>query len=239
LERLFQTLGFTENEVAIYLSLAESGGATANDVSKASRVPRTTTYSVLETLIKKGLVSQERSGEVTLFVANKPTSLLTMIQRERAEITRKENAAKQLIERVAPLFGSGAYKAPKLQFFEGRESVENMLYEFTDAWHSSMAQYDSTWWGYQDASFVEQYLDWLRWSWERRPAEQQIWLFSNEAPVEDELRGKVAGRRIRTLPAQIDFESTIWICGDHIVFLRTERSRTTPFRSARRCSPRT
>lgn len=218
----FQSLGFSENEMKAYLGLAELGKSTAQLLAKKIGIPRTTAYSVLETLTKKGVVYQEQRKQTTFYAPNNPESLSRMLEEEKADLRKKEDTAAQLIEAVRPYFKSTSYSVPKVQFFEGKAGVNTMLYEWYLKWQASMAKYDCTWWGYQDHTFVEQYMDWLEWHWERRLPEETICLFSNQAPIETELAGSVERRFIRPVPKGIDFSSTIWVSGDYIMLLMTQ-----------------
>src|SRR5687767_6345164 len=51
-----QSLGLNEQQARAYLALLDVPTATANDLSKTSRVPRAKLYEVLESLNRKGLI---------------------------------------------------------------------------------------------------------------------------------------------------------------------------------------
>src|SRR5262249_14930273 len=116
LERQFSELGFSPKEVAVYLSLAESSRGTAAQVSRRTGIRRTTVYSVLESLTKRGLVSEERSRQVTYYVANQPKALLQQYEKERRTLERKEAITKELAARVEPYFRGEGFREPRLQF---------------------------------------------------------------------------------------------------------------------------
>jgi len=221
IEQLIKQIGFTENEAKLYLQLADMGKSTAQILAKRSNVPRTTVYSVLEGLVARGLVSEERKQATTFFVANPPTSLLRLVQREQEELKSKEKAIKLLVEEIKPFFKAKLFSLPRLQFFEGSAAVENMLYDFTEEWRQGILSTDGVWWGYQDHTFVERYRKWLESYWKIKTDEENIQLISNRSNVEVELKGKVKGREIRAVPAEYDFSSTIWVCGDYIILLMT------------------
>lgn len=221
IETLFLTLGFNENERKVYLDLADVGKSTASMIAKRINIPRTTTYSILDSLEKKGLIAIEQKGNKTIFRVNQPESLLRMLKRDKEELFKRESAAKELIETIKPYFRTRNFSVPKLQFFEGKENVENMLYDQFSNWHPTILRSDKTWWGYQDHTFVEQYMPWLEWTWQRITPNEKILLFSNAAKIEKELKGKVRNREIRPLPDEYHFSTTIWAIGDYIVLIKT------------------
>ena len=98
-----------------------------------------------------------------------------------------------------------------------------MLYEHCLEWQKSLSGYDSTWWGYQDHQFVESYREWLDYYWTKMPEEENILLLSNESPTEVQLKGKIPQRRIRLVPSDFQFSSTIWVAGDYVITVMTRQ----------------
>ncbi len=226
LDLFFKTLGFTDKEAALYLALVEVGAASANDLARAVGTPRTTAYSVLASLSEKGLVSLVHENSKARYVANKPEALEGFLQRERKELEAKEKAAAQITDYITPYFQSSRIEVPKLQVFDGDNNVERMLYDYLPAWEESMSERDNFYWGYQDSSFVEHYRPWLDFHWKRMQKSyplMRICLYSNDAEVERDLAGRVKNREIRKFPISGEFKSSIWIMGDYVVMVFTNK----------------
>jgi sugar-specific transcriptional regulator TrmB len=221
LAALFLTLGFNENEQRVYLDLADVGKSTASMVAKRVGIPRTTAYSVLDNLEGKGVVSLEHKGSTTFYKVNQPEALMRMLRRDREELSRKEESAKLLVDLVKPLFRSKNFSVPKLQFYEGSENVENMLYQNTSAWSETIMQTDGVWWGYQDYTFVEHHMAYIEWFWKTCPKELKLKLLSNEAEIERGLSERFERREIRYLPEEYHFNSSLWVLGDYLILFRT------------------
>ena len=222
MEQHFKELGFSNNEIKTYIYLAECGGANAHNIAKRIKVPRTTTYSVVASLIEKGIISQEQKKGTTYFIPNKPQAILRLIKKKQEEIKKKEKVAIELIDLVTPYFNTKHHSIPKMQFFEGRENVENMLYDHSEIWIDSIAKYDSTWWGFQDVEFVNEYKKWLEYYWDLKKDSEQIKIISNQATIEKDLEGKIKGRHIKQLPKDFNFSSTLWVLGDYVVLIMTK-----------------
>ncbi len=220
---LFTALDFNESEIRTYLSLAELGRASGSALAKKSNQPRSTTYSALEGLIKRGLVSTEQDRDTVIYRANQPSALVSMVNSERSEaeqrFKRKEQTAKELVTIIEPYFQQKNFSVPKIQFYEGARNVERMLYENEAAWQESLCNEDLTWWGYQDLEFVKQYREWLDKYWSRMKPGERIWLLSNQSVIENRLAGKVPRRIIKQIPPGIEFSSTIWIVGEYVVMI--------------------
>ena len=227
LEQLFTSLGLNENETRVFLALAKLGKAPASLLAKKVEVPRSTAYAVLENLLKKGVVSVERTQEVSFYIANQPDSLLRMVEEEEKDsealISRKLKAAQELVPLLGPHFKKENYSVPRLQFFEGTANVSTMLYSFCRKWQESIAACDFTWWGYQDHQFVKTYRDWLDYYWASMKPGEKICLLSNESGTEKQLRGNVKRRIIKVLPRSRQFSSTVWVLGEYVVTIMTRQ----------------
>ena len=227
IDQLFGILGINSNEAKAYLALAEMGKATASLLAKRVEMPRSTIYTILDSLLRRGMASLEKGGEVSYYVANQPEALGRMIEGERREKERtlqaKEGAATELLPLISPFFKRENYSIPKLQFYEGTANVESMLYDQCRKWQQSIAMYDFTWWGYQDHEFVETYRKWLDNYWGTMEKEEKIQLLSNQSSTEKKLRNRVARRVIKVLPKKYHFSSTVWVLGDYVVTIMTRQ----------------
>ena len=80
LKKALLQLNLTEKEIASYLALLELGALSIQDISRNTGINRVTTYSAIEELRQKGLVSESRKGKKKLFVAENPESLENILQ---------------------------------------------------------------------------------------------------------------------------------------------------------------
>jgi sugar-specific transcriptional regulator TrmB len=53
INKLLQNLNFSDKEISVFLTIQESGKLSANDISRITKINRTTIYSVTKELIKK------------------------------------------------------------------------------------------------------------------------------------------------------------------------------------------
>ena len=93
-------LGFTKNEVRIYLSLFELGKARAGALIEETGLHRNIVYTALEALVGRELVTKTNVGGVAEFVANSPDKLVSEIDEKRLiaehiaeELKQKQNTA--------------------------------------------------------------------------------------------------------------------------------------------------
>jgi predicted transcriptional regulator len=222
-----QSLGLSETEAIVYLEIAEIGKATAQAISKRTAIARTTVYWLLENLAGKGLVTAEKKKDTTFYIANQPQALLRMVQEEKrkalSEITAREEIARELVTSVQPFFKSHRYNLPRLQIFEGKSAVTSLLYDHLPIWQESIAQHDFTWWGYQDPTFPEHYLEWMKASWKIKKEKERYCIVTNQAEIEKKLARAAPHRKMKFLSPQYNFSSTIWVLGEYIVLIMTSQ----------------
>ena len=148
---------------------------------------------------------------------------MRIIDQEKDELEQREDATKQLIELVSPLFKGTNYSVPKLQFFEGEKNLHNLFYDQLPIWRESMAKYDYTWWGYQDHTWAEQNLKHIEHAWSSAPPEEKLKFFTNKATIEKKIGKKYKRRFTKLVPKEFEFSSSIWILGDYIVLVMTRQ----------------
>src|SRR3990167_3675456 len=79
-----QTLGFTKNEMTVYLALIPLGQAKAGEIIKKTGMHRNLVYQSLESLQKRKLVSVSESRGITIYQALNPTQLLNEVKSRQA-----------------------------------------------------------------------------------------------------------------------------------------------------------
>lgn len=105
----FKRFELTDKEVKVYLCLLMLGKKVdVRQIQSTTLISRTSIYSVLKGLIRKGMASNAKHEEgdrlVEHFVANDPGVLLDSLERKRALIQEKEKLAKELICEVKAHF---------------------------------------------------------------------------------------------------------------------------------------
>lgn len=76
-------LGFTPNEVKVYLTLLRIGRSMAGRLAKESNLERTSTYNALKNLIKKGIVSYLIESNKKVFAPAEPSKIVDMFKEKQ------------------------------------------------------------------------------------------------------------------------------------------------------------
>ena len=120
-EKLLKSLGFTESEANIYLISLEMGPSAVQDLAKKAGVSRVTTYAVIESLMKDGLMSTVQKGKKNMYLAESPDRLLSFVHSR----VRTMEATLHEIEQFLPdlkLLQRG--EKPVVKLFEGVEGLK-------------------------------------------------------------------------------------------------------------------
>lgn len=128
-EKYLQDIGLNEKEAIVYLSLLAVDNSSVFDLSKKTGINRSTTYVVLETLAKKGLVSETTSGKKTHFQAEPPERLETYVEQRKIMLDEQSKKLKDIIPQIKSVQREGGEK-PIVKYFEGREGLISLSEEF-------------------------------------------------------------------------------------------------------------
>lgn len=127
-EKELQNAGLSEKEAKIYLAALELGPDTAQNIAKKAGINRATTYVQIEDLKERGLMSELEQGKKTLYVAEQPERLLSLLNTFEKELDFKKAEIERVLPSLVSLFAS-AGERPKVRFFEGVEGTKALREE--------------------------------------------------------------------------------------------------------------
>lgn len=163
---LLKQLGFGEKEVTIYLALLQHGKLTPASLANIVGINRTTVYSTAKELAAKGVIAEDLGGKTLYLVAKPPQDLFLLAQKEEKLLEEKRVIIKNVVEELRTIAKPTQYTVPKI-IFVAQDEVNDHLYSQTPVWDKSLLEYDGTWWGFQDHTFVQHYEKWIDWYWEK------------------------------------------------------------------------
>jgi len=119
IEKELRDLGFTDNEVKVYIALLRMGRGKAGRISKESSLERTSTYNALKRLQEKGLVSYVIEANRKVFAVAEPNKILDMFR-------EKEERAKLVIPKLEEL-KKGEEEKENILKFRGYAGIKTVL----------------------------------------------------------------------------------------------------------------
>jgi len=121
-EKFLIEMGLSEKEASIYMALLQSDFMGVADISKETKINRTTVYPVLEYLMSKGLVQEIEIKGKTKFKAESPERLESYIYQQKDQLREIEGKLQDMI----PQFKSVMHRngdRPIVELYEGKESI--------------------------------------------------------------------------------------------------------------------
>ncbi len=129
LEKYLQDIGLSEKEAIVYISLLSVENSSVLDLSKKTKLNRSTTYVVLESLAKKGLVTETTVGKKTHYQAEPPERLETYVEQRKIMLDEQAKKLKDVIPQIKSVQREGGEK-PIVKYFEGRDGLVSLNEEF-------------------------------------------------------------------------------------------------------------
>ncbi|MCH8049155.1 hypothetical protein IH979_00380 [Patescibacteria group bacterium] len=124
-------LGFSQKEAKVYLAALELGRAGANKISRRAKVNRVTTYTILDALSTKGLITSIMEQGDRTYVAEPPHRILTLLHLQQKELEDRRRIADQLMLRLRVFHNLSATK-PKIRYIESIEGLRAMQREYEE-----------------------------------------------------------------------------------------------------------
>lgn len=127
LEKTLMDFGLTKNEAKIYLAALELNQGLASSLAKKTKINRSSAYSIINSLQKKGFMSSYEKRGVRYFQAVDPGIILQW--GESKLMTEKEKLAhfSSILPSLYALSKYEEQKYPKVKVFEGIEGVRNIF----------------------------------------------------------------------------------------------------------------
>jgi len=151
---ILEKIGLSQHESQVYLASLSLGSNTILNIGKESGLPRTTVYSIVESLKKKGLMFVEEKGFKKCYVPQNPKQLESVLEQRKDEF-----------QKMLPEF-SALYNLPEseglIQYFEGFDStktVYNTLINDIKKNEEYLVIADQASWYEQDPKFFQNFME--------------------------------------------------------------------------------
>lgn len=119
IDKILKEAGLTNNRSTVYMATLEIGSGTGHDIAKAAKLPRTTTYEILEQLLDLGLVSYITKGKGRIYTPEKPEKIKLLLQ-------EKERRLNSILPELDMLLNTKGAK-PKVKYYEGIEGIKSVF----------------------------------------------------------------------------------------------------------------
>lgn len=204
---VFKNLGLTEKEAKVYLSCIEKGSAPVSHIAEGAGINRVTTYTILEKLIQKGLVSHFTKNKVKYFASTDPEIVVEEYEKRAVDLKKALPNLKRL---------TGQTSHPKIRYFEGLDGIKTIyadtLTSKTEILNYSNSEEIRNNWPEYDKEYVE------------KRARKKIFLKGispeDSAGIRVHAEDQKYNREIRLVPKEeFDFTNEINIYDDKVAII--------------------
>lgn len=116
-------------DVKVYLDIYKHGQAFASSIAARTEIDRTTVYSSIKRLLKKGIIIQTKVNDIKAYTAVSPEIFVDKLDREIEDLEAQKKTAKSFIDELQKVRKQNFVK-PTIRIFEGAEAIM-ALYEET------------------------------------------------------------------------------------------------------------
>jgi len=118
IHKVLSQFNLNNKEIGVYIASLELGMTSVAKIARKAEIKRTTTYDVLEGLIKRGLIGQTKKGKKRLFYAEEPEKLEKLLDEKKEDLM-------EIMPILKSLYNVSGTK-PKIRYYEGKEGLKEV-----------------------------------------------------------------------------------------------------------------
>ncbi len=122
LEKFLVEVGLSDKEAKIYLFLLTVDESNVAEISKKTKVNRTTIYPVIDSLTEKGLVQEIIKNDKTHIQALSPEKIETYIEEQKIKLSEQSKIVKDMVPKFKAI-ARGLGERPIVEYYTGQEEI--------------------------------------------------------------------------------------------------------------------
>lgn len=132
LRTILKSFQLTEKEIKVFTKVLEAGAQPASYIARVCEMPRNTVRSMLDALVKKGLMVKTNRANTQYYMTEKKENLVRALKLKRMQTEEEFNNQIVLLEQYGDELSSRHWAAsrPRITFYEGLNGLEK-VYEDT------------------------------------------------------------------------------------------------------------
>lgn len=140
IKKFLVDIGLSEKEALVYINLLSVDSSSVIELSKATKINRTTLYPILEDLIEKKLVTEIKQGKKSRFQAEPPERVETFMRNRKARLEEQEKILEDIIPQMRG-FSRQTGEKPIVKLYDGREGILQSITEYQQVGDSEKEEY--------------------------------------------------------------------------------------------------
>lgn len=123
---IMKGLGFSENEIKVYINLLVKGQGSVRTIADITKIGRGTVYNILKDFQKRGIVGFSEKGKLKYFTAKDPESLAHQFSEREREVQEAKQKFESILPELKSMYG-GSGKKPNVSYYTGRSGIKAVL----------------------------------------------------------------------------------------------------------------
>ena len=119
LSSLFKIINLDKKYALIYRSVFNHGSTTVTNITKDTKVPKTTCYDCLHKLEKLGIISTFENNKIVFYSAEDLEVIVNIVKKERLKLLKNINVAKEIIRKSK----TNKHKETKVKYFKNADEL--------------------------------------------------------------------------------------------------------------------
>lgn len=124
--KIFEKLGFSENEEKVYRYLLKNGSASIRQIAADAGINRGTVYESLKSLSDRGLASHSQNKKRQQFVAEDPAILKDIYQAEKEKLAGTQKELTKALPELGALYKE-EHERSVIKIYEGHAGTKIIL----------------------------------------------------------------------------------------------------------------
>ncbi len=219
IKKFLQDIGLSEKEAMIYIALLSVDTYSVSELAKATGINRTTLYPILDDLIAKRLILENKQDGKVRFQAEPPERIETYILNRKNQLEEQEKLLDDIIPQMRG-FTRELGEKPLVKVYEGRNGVLEALsdyYEFSDNKNIAYLVYPRD---LVESSFSKKELDTIKQKRIGKKIKSNVIYSKESGDYETEL----SPNRLRIDQKKYPILADICIHGDRVRFITLHRN---------------
>lgn len=132
IHNILRSFQLTEKEITVFLKVMELGTQPASQVARILEMPRNTVRSILDNLVKRGILVKTSRANTQYYSVEKKQNIIRMLKHRKLQLESKITKQIELLEKYGDEFDQSeeARSRPKITFYEGISGLKK-TYEDT------------------------------------------------------------------------------------------------------------
>ncbi|HCI03460.1 MAG: helix-turn-helix domain-containing protein [Candidatus Peribacteraceae bacterium] len=145
ISNLLKSFRLTAKETKIFMKVLELGSQPASNVARVCEMPRNTVRSILDGLVKKGLMVKTRRANTQYYSTERKENLIRALKHKKVRMDEEIDRQIDLLEVYGEELSARhwAKSRPKITFYEGTDGLEK-VYEDTLTARTGLKSWAST-----------------------------------------------------------------------------------------------